>query len=99
MTICIFASITAKSEHRDDVLQALRLMVVQSRAEPGNLRYDLFIRTDEPAVFDLFELYSDEAAVEAHRQSPHYQSYRIQVAEWVAKPTKIKLSRPVDMAP
>lgn len=70
MTICIFASITAKPEHRDDVLQALRLMVEQSRAEPGNLRYDLFVRTDEPAVFELFELYSDETAVEAHRQSP-----------------------------
>jgi len=99
MTICIFASITAKPEHRDDVLQALRLMVEQSRAEPGNLRYDLFVRTDEPAVFESFELYSDETAVEAHRQSPHYRSYRIQVADWVAKPTEVRLSRPLDMAP
>ena len=47
--------------------QALRLMVQHSRAEAGNLRYDLFLRDDGQA-FDLFELYADQAAVDAMRE-------------------------------
>ncbi len=99
MTISIFATISPRPEHRDAVEQALRVMVAQSRAEPGNLRYDLFIRDGETLAFDLFELYVDEAAVQAHRQSPHYQAYRAATADWLAAPTQVRLARPLDLAP
>lgn len=99
MSISIFASIHPQAEHRDDVEQALRTMVRQSRAEPGNLRYDLFIREGESLAFDLFELYVDDAAVEAHRQSAHYQHYRAVTADWLAAPTEVRLARPIDLAP
>ncbi|MFJ4373150.1 putative quinol monooxygenase [Pseudomonas japonica] len=99
MTISIFATITPRPEHRDAVEQALRLMVQQSRSEPGNLRYDLFIREGEHLAFDLFELYADSAAVEAHRQSAHYQHYRTASADWLAAPTEVRLARPLDLAP
>ncbi|MFD2642994.1 putative quinol monooxygenase [Pseudomonas japonica] len=99
MTISIFATITPRPEHRDAVEQALRTMVQQSRGEPGNLRYDLFIREGEQLAFDLFELYVDSAAVEAHRQSAHYQHYRTASADWTAAPTEVRLARPLDLAP
>jgi len=99
MSISIFASIYPQAEHRDQVEQALRTMVRQSRTEPGNLRYDLFIREGEPLAFDLFELYVDDAAVEAHRQSAHYQYYRSLTAAWLAAPTEVRLARPLDLAP
>ena len=41
-----------------------------SRAEPGNLRFDL-AQTDNPMVFDLNELYADPDAFEAHRARLH----------------------------
>ncbi|TDF84337.1 putative quinol monooxygenase [Pseudomonas sp. H9] len=99
MTIAIFATISPKPEHRDAVEQALRVMVEHSRNEPGNLRYDLFCREGEVLAFDLFELYSDEAAVQAHRSSAHYQAYRAATANWVAAPVEVRLSRPLELAP
>ena len=41
-----------------------------SRAEPGNLRFDL-AQTDDPLVFDLNELYADNDAFQAHRTRLH----------------------------
>jgi quinol monooxygenase YgiN len=99
MAIAIFATIQPLPEHREATEQALRLMVEHTRAEPGNLRYDLFIREGQVLAFDLFELYVDEAAVEAHRNSAHYQAYRASTAEWLAAPTQVQLARPLDIAP
>ncbi|RWU19022.1 antibiotic biosynthesis monooxygenase [Pseudomonas alkylphenolica] len=99
MTISIFATIRPKPEHREAVEQALRVMVERSRAEPGNLRYDLFVREGGELAFDLFELYIDAAAVEAHRQSAHYQAYRAATGEWVAAPVEVRLGRALDLAP
>lgn len=99
MTIAIFATIRPKPEHRDAVEQALRVMVEHSRSEPGNLRYDLFCREGEELAFDLFELYTDETAVQVHRDSNHYQAYRAATADWVAAPVEVRLGRALDLAP
>ncbi|EJO94851.1 antibiotic biosynthesis monooxygenase [Ectopseudomonas mendocina DLHK] len=98
MTIGIFATITPQPQHRAAVEQALRLMVQHSRAEAGNLRYDLFLRDDGQA-FDLFELYVDQAAVDAHRQSAHYQHYRAATADWLSAPTQVRVVHALDLAP
>ncbi|MDH0647789.1 antibiotic biosynthesis monooxygenase [Pseudomonas sp. GD03858] len=99
MTIAIFATIQPRPEHREAVERALHQMVARTRAEPGNLRYDLFSREGTILAFELFELYVDEAAVEAHRNSPHYQAYRAATGEWLAAPTQVRLAHPLDIAP
>lgn len=45
-----------------------------SRAEPGNLRFDLWQQSD-PLVWHLSELYADDAAFQAHRQ-------RLRASRW-----------------
>lgn len=99
MPIAIFATIHPRPEHRDAIEAALRLMVENSRAEPGNLRYDLFAHEGDAPAFELFELYADEAAVEAHRASPHYQAYRAATADWLAAPTRVRLACALDISP
>jgi quinol monooxygenase YgiN len=99
MNVAIFATITPKPEHRDAVEQALRVMVQQTRAEPGNLRYDLFVHEGDELTFALFELYVDQAGVEAHRHSAHYQAYRAATVHWLAAPTQVRLARPLAIAP
>ncbi|MNR64410.1 putative monooxygenase YcnE [compost metagenome] len=74
-------------------------MVEHSRAEPGILRYDLFVRESDTPIFYLFEHYADAAAIEAHRQSTHYQAYRTATVNWMAEPAQVHLARPVDVAP
>ena len=51
------------------MLLALDLLtehVALSRAEPGNLRFDL-AQSDDPMIWELDELYADEDAFQAHR--------------------------------
>ena len=50
-------------------------MVAPSRAEPGNLRYDLWQDQTDSSRFVLDELYMDGGAVAAHRATPHFQNY------------------------
>ncbi|MWV11398.1 antibiotic biosynthesis monooxygenase [Pseudomonas sp. R-28-1W-6] len=99
MPIALFASLTAHPAHRAALEQALRQMVEASRREPGNLRYDLFVRDDDAATFDLFELYADEAAVAAHRASAHYQAFRDLIGDWLAAPVDVRSAAALDLAP
>jgi quinol monooxygenase YgiN len=57
-------------------LQALLVgMAPHCRAEPGNLRWDVWHDASNVDRYVLDELYRDSVAVEAHRGSPHYQAY------------------------
>jgi quinol monooxygenase YgiN len=63
-------------EGKSEELRALLLgMVAPVRAEPGNLRWDIWTDPDRPGRFVLDELYVDRAAIAAHRQTPHFLSY------------------------
>ncbi|CAG9232691.1 Antibiotic biosynthesis monooxygenase [Paraburkholderia tropica] len=98
MSIYIFASITPKAEHVGDLEAELRNMVVHSRREPGNLRYDLLRRADGTPGFHVYETYADEAAIQAHRDSPHYVAFRAKIGDWLAEPVDVKLLNGVDIA-
>lgn len=39
--------------------------------EPGCLQFDVVQDPKNPAHFAVYEIYKDEAAVDAHRSSPH----------------------------
>ncbi len=74
-TVKIMATLKARPGRTDDLLALLNGMLDPSRAEPGNLRYDLWRDREDPDVFALDELYADMDAVTAHRATPHFQRY------------------------
>ena len=41
---------------------------------------------EDPNTLHLYEVYRDEAALEAHRQAPHYTRWRDTVRDWFAEP-------------
>ena len=96
MTIYVMARVQARAEHRAELEAELRQMVAASRAEPGCLRYDLFADQGGGAGFSLVEAYRDEAALEAHRASAHYQAYRGRTAAWLAAPTQVQVLQALD---
>lgn len=71
----IIAVLNARPGAADELRDLLDGMLAPSRAEPGNLRYDLWQDRSEPARFVLDELYTSPDAVAAHRASPHFQAY------------------------
>lgn len=58
--------------------EAVRLLLLQAAAavrehEPGNLLYVAHQDAADPAHFLVYEQYADQGALEAHRDSAHYQ--------------------------
>ncbi|MEE3622662.1 putative quinol monooxygenase [Nitrospirillum sp. BR 11752] len=96
MSISLIATVTPKPEAVDKVEALMRTLTGHSRAEPGNRRYDLFRGTDTPVRFHVFEIYADEAAIEAHRASPHYTAFRAAVGDLLAEAPVVVAATPVD---
>lgn len=71
----IVALLTARPDRLEDLRSLLENMIGPSRAEQGNLRYDLWQDQATPQRFVLDELYVDEAAIAAHRLTPHFKHY------------------------
>ena len=57
-----------------EVLAIVAELRPQSLAEPGCLGYEVYQGVDAPGSLLLMERYRDAAALEAHRQSAHYQA-------------------------
>ena len=53
----------------------LRALIAPSRAEPGCRTYEISRSKDDPHTFLIFEQYDDEAAIDAHRATSHFQQY------------------------
>lgn len=58
----------------------------QSVKEPGNLRFDFVRQADDPSRFMIYEAYESEAAVAAHKETPHYLKWRDTVKDMMAEP-------------
>jgi autoinducer 2-degrading protein len=59
-----------------------------SLAEPGVLRFDVLQSGEDPARFLLYEVYRDEAATRAHKETPHYEAWKQAVEPLLAAPRK-----------
>jgi quinol monooxygenase YgiN len=74
-TVKITAVLTPKPGCAAELQEMLFAMAPLSRAEPGNLRWDVWREQGEGGRFVLDELYKDNAAVTAHRETAHFQNY------------------------
>ena len=68
-----------KAPETTRVLQLLPDLVAKARNEEGAIFYDIYQSEAAPNELFLHEQYADAAALEAHKQSEHYQ--RIVVKE------------------
>lgn len=71
----IVAVLVAREGRASDLAAFLSEMVAPCRAEPGNLRWDIWQDQADPSRFVLDELYVDDDAVADHRASEHVQIY------------------------
>ena len=57
-----------------------------STREPGNRRFDILQRADDPTRFVLYEAYATKEEAAAHKATAHYARWRDTVADWMAEP-------------
>jgi (4S)-4-hydroxy-5-phosphonooxypentane-2,3-dione isomerase len=85
MTVLHTAHLRAKL----DAIEAYKARLVRHartslEREPGGcLRFDVHQDRNDPTLFFLIEVYRDEAALAAHRNSAHFAEYRRDTDEWI----------------
>ncbi|WP_173088681.1 putative quinol monooxygenase [Devosia sp. 1635] len=82
----IVVGLKAKEGKEDELRLDLSVLVEPSRAEDGNIRYDLFEDRDEPGRFVFVEEWSStQARNRHHEQGPHIQHFHDNGAANVAE--------------
>ncbi|HVO55699.1 MAG TPA: putative quinol monooxygenase [Solirubrobacterales bacterium] len=77
MAYVVIARWTAREGEEGAVAAALGEMIEPSRAEPGNLAYQVHRDPENPRRFVIYERYVDEAAYAAHAASDHFQRHAV----------------------
>lgn len=93
--VVYIVTVHVKPAHLDDFKAAALKNHAGTRAEPGNLRFDVLQADDDPCRFVLYEVFASPAAVEAHRKTEHFLAWRAAVEPWMAKPREGKTHTPV----
>jgi autoinducer 2-degrading protein len=84
--VCVHVHV--QSQHRQPFIEATLENARNTIQETGNLRFDVLQQADDDDRFVLYEVYDDEAAMKAHKNTPHYANWAATVAPWMADPRK-----------
>ncbi len=66
--------ITGLEGKEEELKSELLALSAPTRAEPGNIRYDLYQSPAKKNEFMRFEVWRNPAALEEHKQTPHIQA-------------------------
>ena len=61
--------------------------------EPGCRQFDVCRDPADPALFFLYELYDDDAAIQAHLHTTHYVQMNQATADWVESKKVLRYAR------
>ncbi len=73
--ICVAVTYVIKAGHEDDAIALLARLTEATRAEPACRMYQAHRSTTDPRRFFLYEQYDDQAGLDAHRASAHFEEY------------------------
>src|ERR1700744_2838569 len=78
--IALWVKVKVKPEGRQRFLEAIEVDALGSENdEPGCMRFNVLQDQQDPNTYYFYEVYRDEAALEAHRAAPHYAGWRAAV--------------------
>ncbi|MGE7470176.1 putative quinol monooxygenase [Bosea sp. NPDC003192] len=88
-TLVPIAVLKAKPGQREALRQSLLALIEPTRAEAGCLDYVLFELRDEPGTFYMREAFTNVAALEVHKATPHFQAFKARAGDLLAEPLKL----------
>lgn len=80
MAVICNAIWTIRPGGTEAVREALAQLAPATREEPGNLYYQPYWDPATPNVLRIFEVYTDQDALDAHGQSAHFRRYVVETA-------------------
>jgi len=75
MSFVLQVSIKIKPENVDAFMKKLDDNARAARTEPGCKQFEVLVDPKDKTKLMLYEVYKDEAAFEAHQQTPHFKKY------------------------
>ena len=88
----------AHAGHENEVAEIFRKLQAASRQEPGCIGYTVHRHRNDPRRFFIYEQYRDDAALEAHRNSPHFQDYAVKALRSIGERLQGDLYTPLTEA-
>jgi len=75
--LAMWVKVRIKPGERQRFLKAIEVDALGSEGdEPGCLRFNVLQDAQDENVYYFYEVYKDQAALEAHRKMPHYDVWR-----------------------
>ncbi len=71
----LIVDVHVKPDQRDAYVVAIRENAAAANQEPGCARFEVVQDHADPDHFVLYEVYDDEAAFQAHRETEHFKRY------------------------
>lgn len=78
MTVHIVARFIARPESVGELRTLLLGLLGSTRKESGCIRYELLHNTTDPTDFTFVEEWADDAAIDAHLETPHLKDAVVQ---------------------
>ncbi|WP_436374648.1 putative quinol monooxygenase [Cytobacillus sp. BC1816] len=96
--IIIHAGFQIQTDKETNFLDEIRPLINASRAEEGNISYDLLKDTEKEGSYTMVELWSDMDAVKFHNQTEHFTSFTAKAPQYFTAPPQVKLfnAQPAD---
>lgn len=85
----VHACYYVKPEREADFLRAAGANAAASREEKGVVRFDLLRREGAECVYFFDEMYRNEAAYAAHRETAHYRAWRACCGDFFSAPFSV----------
>jgi len=79
----IVAEMEAVPERRAELIELLNGLLEPSRAEAGCVSYRYFFDSENENIVHFFELWQDQAAVDFHFATPHFQALGEKLADLI----------------
>ena len=76
MTLLVAGTVRAPPENIEPLRPHMARMMAASQAEDGCLDYNYAEDVTEPGLIHVFERWRDQAALDAHFQTPHMARWR-----------------------
>ncbi|MCK2021190.1 MULTISPECIES: putative quinol monooxygenase [Peribacillus] len=84
--IIIHAVFNINPAKQDAFLEEIQPLIAASRAESGNVSYNLHKATEKDNEFTMVEVWQDHLAVAGHNSSEHFTSFVGKAKEFLSSP-------------
>ena len=81
----VHVSVHVKADQIEAFKEATLENAQNSVQEPGIARFDVIQQQDDPARFELVEVYRTPDDPASHKETPHYKKWRDTVADMMAE--------------